>query len=266
MNARTLVPLRLILVAGGAVAFLLFGDGFGGFLDGSGERADAPDAAGVVRAGQKGVALDTSGQGGPRKPRVEVPTDAPAGPKKPTFPPSEGVSGRVVDAKRKPIAGATVTLHPFPLETQWWDAPDTEPVADTKTEKDGTFLVGPAPTGRIKVRAVAPGYAPNVQPLPQRGARIEIMLDEGGPLDVRVVDAKGGPVADATVQFTAGTWGVQIATVLQTNKEGLAHFDAMPTGSGRLLVSKPGLGAVRQQDVGVAPKAKNETTVVLQGG
>lgn len=266
MNARAaLLPLLLVLAAGGAAAWLLLGEGLGVGLDGAGERSDAVGEDGTALGGPGAVALDASGTA-PRKPRVEPATEEPAGPAKPAFPPAEGVSGRVVDARRKPIAGATVTLHPFPLETSWWDAPDAEPVADAKTEKDGTFLVGPAPTGRIKVRAVAPGFAPNVQPLPQRGARIEIVLDEGGALDVKVVDGKAVPVADATVQHTAGSWGVQIATVGTTSKDGVAHFDALPTGSGRLLVSKPGLGAVRQQDVGIAPKAKNELTIVLQGG
>jgi protocatechuate 3,4-dioxygenase beta subunit len=266
MNARSvLLPLLVVLGAGALVGLMFFGDSLGGSMEASGEHVGA-DGEGGDGLGPGGVELASSGNG-PHKPHEALePGTEEAGPKKPTFPASEGVSGRVVDARRRPIADATVTLHPFPLESQWWyGMPDAESVADTKTGKDGTFVIGPAPTGRIKVRAVAPGFAPNVQPLPQRGSRIEIVLDQGGTLDVKVVDGKGAPVADAGVVHTAGTWQTPVVTQAATTKDGVAHFDALPTGSGQLLVSKPGLGAVRQQDVGIA-LGKTELTVVLQGG
>src|SRR5687768_1408017 len=116
MNARALLPLLAVLCAGALVVFLLFADSFGGALDGDAAERDAlmADAGGPLGPG--GVALDASGTA-PRKRAelIEAPPEE-AGPKKPTFPPSEGVSGRVVDAKRRPIEGAAVTLHPFPLE------------------------------------------------------------------------------------------------------------------------------------------------------
>jgi protocatechuate 3,4-dioxygenase beta subunit len=266
MRRSTWLPLLLVLAAGAGVAFLFLGGSFGAAEDEAGEHEHAPGETVDGLVGPGGAALDPNNPTGPRRPRGPREEDEPDGPPKPTFPASEGISGRVVDANRAPVGDATVTLHPFPMESVWWGAPDAEPVAETKTAKDGTFLVGPGPKGRLKVRAVAPGFAPSVVPVAQRGARVELVLDKGGGLEVKVVDGKSAVVVDASVQHTAGSWGTQVITVAMTGKDGVAKFDALPTGSGNLMVSKPGLGAVRQQEVGVGVGIKTELTVVLQGG
>jgi protocatechuate 3,4-dioxygenase beta subunit len=258
------LPLLLVLAAGLGVALLLLeaqtpegsADAFDRELDPLGTGADLTGHEGLALTGELGRHRPSGA------PETTPDVNAPA---LPTFAASEGIAGRVLDGKGVPIDKATVTLHPFPLNS-FWGAADEPALAETKTGKDGAFLVGPAPEGRVKVRAVAPGFAPSVVPVPRRGSRIEITLDVGGALAVKVVDGKGAALAEASVQHIAGAWGAQVVTEALTNKEGLARFDAVPTGSGQVIVTKPGLGLVRQPDVAVPPQQLTELTVVLQGG
>lgn len=261
-----LLPLLLVLAAVGGAAWLLLCDEVGGGAGTGLERADGT-GGGAASLSADGSAASLAGAAGGRRPRsMAAPEDAPASSGRPSFPPGEGVAGRVVDAARKPIAGAKVTLHPFPLENQWYGVLDAEAVAETETDKDGQFLVGPAGDGRLKVRAVAKGYAPSALPVPRRGARVELQLDVGGALAVKVVDGKGAAVADATVHHMVGQWNSQVMTSAVSGADGVASFDALPTGTGSVLVTKQGLGAARLQEVGIAPGASLEVTVVLQGG
>lgn len=267
MSAGRLVPVVLLLAAAAGVAFLLLEQPDAGGLGQGLDREGTDGTAGGDLAGRSGAQLTGSSTG--LKPAS--PGGAEAGsdePPPPTFPAEEGVAGRVVDARQRPIAGATVTLHPSPLENQWYGTLDPDAVAETKTRKDGTFLVGPAPAGRLKVRAVASGYAPSVQQVPRRGSRIELVLDIGGGLAVTVVDGKGQALAEVAVYHFSGQGGWQppVVSAATTGADGVASFLAVPTGSGSVLATRQGLGAVRQQDVGVAPGGKTELTLVLQAG
>src|SRR5262245_15448435 len=112
---RVWLPLVLVLAAAAGVVFLFLNDPLASGVDEAGDHEEAAGSRGEVIDGGAAV-LDPNNPSGPRKPRGPREEDEPAGPPKPTFPPSEGVAGRVVDANRRPIADATVTLHPFPQE------------------------------------------------------------------------------------------------------------------------------------------------------
>ncbi|MFM8981062.1 MAG: carboxypeptidase regulatory-like domain-containing protein [Planctomycetia bacterium] len=253
--------LLLVLAAAGAAAWLLLGQG--GSDDGLG--GDGRDEAGSA------AGPDASAGGGPGLQPGEVrerplrPGGAGGeGPKAPPCRPEEGVSGIVLDSRRQPVAGARVTLHAAPANA-WWVTPDRAPLAEAPSAADGTFLVGPAPAGRIKVRAEAKGYAPGIAVLASRGGRVEVLLDVGGSLVVTVVDAKGARVPGAAVQHLSPGWGNVVVCEATTGPEGIAQLPDVPTGAGQVIVLKAGQGMVRQPEVGIAPGKVTETTVVLQG-
>lgn len=253
--------LLLVLAAAAAAAWVLLGPGQDdGGLGGEG-REDEAGGAGPDASAGAGPAL----QPGEVRERPARPAGAGGeGPKAPPCTPAEGVSGIVLDPRRQPVAGARVTLYAASAST-WWVTPDRAPLAEAESAADGTFLVGPAPAGRLKVRAEAKGYAPGVVQLPSRGGRVEVLLDVGGTLVVTVVDAKGARVPGASVQHVSPGWGNMVVCEATTGPEGTATLPDVPTGAGQVIVLKPGQGMVRQPEVGIAPGKVTETTVVLQG-
>lgn len=252
--------LLLALAAAVAAAWLLLGqDGGDDGLDGL-SRDEAGGGAGPDASAGAGPAL----QPGEVRERPVRPAGSDAGSQAPACTPAEGVSGVVVDSRRQPVAGARVMLFTS-SSAAWWAAPDRTPQAEAQSAADGTFLVGPAPEGRLRVRAEAKGYAPGVLLVPSRGGRVELVLDVGGTLSVTVVDAKGARVPEASVQHVSSGWGNVVVCEATTGPEGTATLPDLPTGAGQVIVIKRGQGMVRQPEVGIAPGKVTETTVVLQG-
>jgi protocatechuate 3,4-dioxygenase beta subunit len=175
------------------------------------------------------------------------------------------VAGRVLTQDGAPIADAKVTLHDAG-QPAVQGAPDPPAVASATSKSDGSFLVGPAPTGRLKLRAHAKGYAPGLVTVPRRGAVVEIRLDVGGRLQVKAVDAAGTPVAGAAVLHQAGLWNAQVVSEAVTGTDGSALFESVPTGNSSVVVSKAGLGTARRNEVGVSPERLTDVVLVLQGG
>lgn len=265
MPSRPLLPLLLVLAALGGAAWLLLQEG--GPLGGpdSLDHAAQDAAAGTSLDGSGGAAA-LEGAAGRRGRTLTAPEDLPSGPRPPAFPRSEGVAGRVLDAQRRPIAGARVRLFPAP-QMQMAGLPDGEPVAEAETDAQGEFLVGPAEEGgRLRLRAEARGFAPSVVAVPRRGARVEVQLDVGGALSLKVVDGRGAAVAGAAVHHMTGAWNSLVVTSAESGADGVAVFAALPTGTGSVLATKQGLGAARLPEVGIAPGQTLEATVVLTGG
>ncbi len=179
---------------------------------------------------------------------------------------AECVQGRVADARRSPIAGARVTIHPLPASASWTKPPDLPAVGEARSGADGAFSVCPSPPGGLLVRAVAPGYAPGVQAIPQRGARVEILLDPGGALDVAVLDGRGHGVPEAQVVCTSPGARTPVTSTATTDERGTARFEALPTGSAQILVMRAGVGTARQSDVQVSAARRTRLTVILTGG
>ena len=114
------------------------------------------------------------------------------------------------------------------------------------------------------VRAEAGGFAPTNQYISRRGTRVDLVLDIGGALAVRVLDGESKPVSGAKVMHSVG-WGWN--TVLSsgtTGEDGDVTFRAVPTGSGSLVVVAAGHAAVRVNDVAVSPKDTEKRTIVLE--
>jgi hypothetical protein len=101
---------------------------------------------------------------------------------------------RVVDDEDQPVAGASVTgveqgLSPFPMEAT--------------TGKDGRARLGPASFAGSTVTAHAPDFVTSGPVAVPDGAapnaEVQIKLERGGVLEGRVTDARGSPVAGATL-------------------------------------------------------------------
>jgi len=256
--------LMLLLMALGvfAAVYLLFGDsmtsGYGGrgYEEGGGERAadgGLLDDAGLEATGKK-----------PKSPEEIAAEIAAREAEKNRVRPEEGVFGTVSDGQGNPVAGASVKLFADPPERRSLKGvPDGTPVATAVTEQDGTFVVGPSPAdGHARIRAEAAGYAPSMARVRQRGACVDLILDLGGQLEVRTIDREGKPIADAQVIHTAGT----VVTAQLTDAEGFARFQALPTGTGGLVVVREGYGIVRDANLAVAPGEKEERTIVMPRG
>ncbi len=260
-GAGRLLPLILMGLGVFGVVYLCFGEGMTGGLAGGtregGGRGDAPTflAASAAELEAKGTARPT------KSAAEKAADDAKKAAEDRLALKPVGVHGLVLDADGKPIAKATVKLLPDPPRLRGRQGiPDGPAIDSTITNEAGEYIVGPSPEdGWAKVRAEAPGYAPTIQRVRMRGARADLILDRGGALEVKLLDAKGERVAGAQVIHQAGT----VVTSITTGEDGMAHFQALPTGTGSLLVFKLGYGAVRDQNVAVAPDATEERTLVL---
>jgi protocatechuate 3,4-dioxygenase beta subunit len=178
--------------------------------------------------------------------------------------PSEGVHGRVTDGSGNPLADVRVGLAPRPKVFKQWGAPPTA-TATGKTNEAGEFVVGPAPSsGALLIRAEKVGYAATIALVPKRGTRVDLVLDKGGVLRVRVLDHVGEAIAGASVLHQVG-WGWEaILNHGRTNEAGEILFASVPTGSGSLVVSAKGHAAARLGDVGTAPGEEESRTVLLE--
>ncbi len=117
------------------------------------------------------------------------------------------VRGRVVDPQGRPVAGAAVrTYHP---------GRDDRPVPETTSGPDGRFLLRVRPRGIDSllrrpgtmypwVVASAPGFGPGwVSAVRQPGAPDETtvrLVEEGPPIEGRIVDLEGRPIAGARIE------------------------------------------------------------------
>ncbi len=262
-RSGSFLMLLLMALAVFAVVYLLFGDALedGAATSGyaGGDGSGMPDLLGSAGASleTKGTAPKTAEELAAERARAE------AAARKVTK--EEGVFGIVTDARDRPIAGATVTmiLDP-PGDRRRQGVPDSMPLATATTNDDGEYVVGPSPTDdpHVKIRAEAGGYAASVQRVRRIGVRVDFILDKGGRLDLRVIDVLGKPVAGATAVHQAGN----VVSAAPTDEEGHARFASLPTGTGTLVVTKDGYGAVRDQNVAVAPGKTETRTLVLPKG
>ncbi|MDA1193812.1 MAG: carboxypeptidase regulatory-like domain-containing protein [Planctomycetota bacterium] len=242
-----------------AVIYLLLGESLSSGLSGAGGAAQGRTAAalapGTAELDTRGTARDQATPEEEAAEAARVRAEARAALM------LAGLHGVVRDAKGAPIGNATVRLLDDPPALRHNPgAPDGPVLGQDITDASGEYVVGPAPPGGYaRLRAEAPGYAPTVQRVRQPGARVDLILDRGGGLVVKVLDTQGGRVVSADVVHMAGA----VTTHRSTDAEGFARFDALPTGTGTLVITRMGFGAVRDNALAVAPGVKEERTFVL---
>jgi RNA polymerase sigma factor (sigma-70 family) len=286
---RGLVPARLRLVL---VALMTAGALAGaGVLVSARQTAVAPQPPMMVAYGDP-----------------ERPKKIPAAPAKPEPGERVAVSGRVLDPDGKPVRGARLYLS-----YQSYDSylSDTEPpgVRDPRTRTDGdgrfrfTFAKAQVeqPSGKdepwqsAQVVACAPGYGP-AWALAEEVARGELTLRlvrDDVPIDGRILDLQGHPVAGVTVRLAEitttpgedlaptiarlGAWAaglvmrkatrlrqpawVGLATAATTDKDG--HFHLRGAGRDRLATLRMEGGGIEHGELMVLTR-KNVPVLTLR--
>lgn len=150
--------------------------------------------------------------------------------------------GVVMDAERRPIAGARVIVvhHAFAeLEVLDLDpaqrASSRVHIAEQETDDAGEFAI-PLETGRsYDLLVEAPGFAPGSASHCHAGERVEIALAAGATLSGRVLrTADDSPVAGATVELRysrkLALKRTADAVYVVTDAEGRYRFDDLPSG------------------------------------
>jgi protocatechuate 3,4-dioxygenase beta subunit len=101
------------------------------------------------------------------------------------------IRGRVRDRESRGIAGAAVSAR-----LRGSGAPSE---GEVLSEEDGTFLLAGLGAGSHSVSAAAPGYATAWATATPGGEPLDLVLEPGGEIAGRVVDADGAPVDEAWV-------------------------------------------------------------------
>lgn len=171
------------------------------------------------------------------------------------------VGGQVVDQDGKPINKAKVAM-----------GPGTRQPAAT-TDKEGRFLLHHQVTSAMSPLTVnAPGHAPLVQPFDSKKDvnDLQLKLQPGHVLRVRVINAKGQPLAGAgiAVQFWHGNQSLNWRSA--TDKEGRATWNEAPSdgvmysiwGTGYVQATKTLTAGDGEQTVTLVPQLKVTGSVV----
>src|SRR5947207_2778425 len=158
--------------------------------------------------------------------------------------PDARVAGQVIDAlSRGPLPGATVVLTPIgpglPSATGGY-------TPQAVTDANGQFVIQRLFSGRYRLQAQKPGFAPLTGRFEERTMDIaagqsitglELALQTGAVIAGRVVEASGRPLSGLTVSAlrqAAGPDGRTIATtsqMAQTNGAGEFRLASLPEGN-----------------------------------
>jgi carboxypeptidase family protein len=172
------------------------------------------------------------------------------------------IRGRVHDREGNGIAGAEVHAERH--------GPGSPSEGEAVSEADGGFVVGGLELGSHDLRATALGYAPAEATATSGGDPVDLVLEPGGQMEGRVVDADGSPVEDARVwaeneRGRSGSGGV----LGGRSDEGDGRFVVRDVAAGRyalqVLAGSRGEAAVTDVRV-VAGRTTNVGTITLGRG
>ncbi|MBC8073008.1 MAG: carboxypeptidase regulatory-like domain-containing protein [Deltaproteobacteria bacterium] len=183
--------------------------------------------------------------------------------------PGLGVKGVVIDGDGKPVARASVSARPVATaaraqQTTAWDE---------HTDDNGAFEMTGLVAGRYELHAdhedlVSPEVRPEITIV--EGERVPeqtLVLERGGTVRGRVVDADQRAVANASVQLSGKHWGGGASTaddgsfVIEAVRPGELRLEATSDGSTRMRA--PGTTDDDVQGVRVQVVAGEVTTVEL---
>ena len=125
------------------------------------------------------------------------------------------ISGRVVDARRRPIEGVAVeAIFAIGKLTRGLRR-------SVQSTSAGAFTIRGIPEGPAQLKLSKPQLVTIVRRIDGDTDLGNITLRAAGKAEVRVVDVDGQPIAGATVRVTDGAKAT-------TNRDGIAHLDGVP--------------------------------------
>ncbi len=166
------------------------------------------------------------------------------------------VSGTVLAANKKPVAGALVRLESSRATTRW-----------VETDAEGRFTIPNAPDGRgiLVVDAGDAGWGsrPDVKLPLSAGRTIAIALAQPASLDGKVVDEKTGSAVPRAKVFVKANG---FARLVRTGPDGAYHVKGIPPQTYRLSVDEARYVPWVRPDLGLAPgEAKRLDVAVTLG-
>jgi hypothetical protein len=178
------------------------------------------------------------------------------------------VTGRVVDAKGAPVAGASVQVVSGGEGSPPWRMSMglTQPMV---TRPDGTFSMTPRETGDYTVKAIKLGVGGGSAPAKTGGAAVEVRLLPG---TAQVVSqalsfTDGAPLPGAGMELSSEEfWPLRIPVTGKRDDSGIIRVEGLPAGRYIMKVGAKGHSAMRRK----LSLRDNETTtiedVLYEGG
>jgi RNA polymerase sigma factor (sigma-70 family) len=169
------------------------------------------------------------------------------------------IKGRVLDARRQPIAGAKVRGG-----DEWASRP-----AKVKTDAGGAFVLENLKPGASVVTVQAEGFAPDLREVhPEDQPALEFLLGPGHTVRGQVVDRNGKPVAGATIY--PETWRAHrtLQFLADTGPDGRFEWRSAPGDVVLYSISKTGYisrGGVALPATGAEQVVTLDPEVVVSG-
>ncbi len=150
------------------------------------------------------------------------------------------ISGRVLDAGRRPLEGAAVTVEPQ-APTGATGAAST---AGGRTDGAGEFDLDAVPPGPLRLRVAAEGWKPkfieDLEAVPGESIQeLEIVLERGAAIAGRVLDAQGRPASEAFLEVVdpgAGMTAARTDVSTQADGDGRYRLEGVEPGVRRVEV------------------------------
>lgn len=177
------------------------------------------------------------------------------------------IAGRVVDARGRAVAGATVCAGT--KGTSGWTGPDPT-VTTGRAGADGRFALRDLPAGTVALFAGWPGGTPTkaLEVVLPSAREVNVTLPGGGAIQGRVTEAaSGAPVEGAAV--SVAQWGNNSPTgpafaSATTRADGTYRVDRFPADSwDEVKVTKPGWYEPAHGSRGIHQRVPIEGTVTV---
>jgi RNA polymerase sigma factor (sigma-70 family) len=163
------------------------------------------------------------------------------------------LNGRVVDIAGRPILGAKVLRG---MDQFGGEVPRAE------SDEEGRFRFAHVPTGETVLTVQALGYAPALEKVVVRPglAPVEFRLQKGRAVRGRVVDAKGEPLAGASVIVDGWRGHRTLDWRTTTDEDGEFRWADAPPDSFWIGIGREGYLGVSRREV---PPAAGDLTITL---
>jgi protocatechuate 3,4-dioxygenase beta subunit len=254
-------------VSGAIVSVTASGASAGSDMRHGGMQAQAePDGSFLVDGltpGTYGVSAAASGYRNANVPPVTIANDNDVPTVDIRLEPGRTVRGRVLDANGNGIAGAMVVTAPS------GSLPSGRDVLPATADVNGTFVITAPADGPIDLTAMAAGFPPAraVSVQPEDGVDVVLRAPRPGHAKVKVIDAKGNPIAGARVDcravpdYLGAGYLSFIDRTPPTGGDGATNLTSLGPGSYELNVSLGSKSAT--QPLTLAEGGDSVTTVTL---